>query len=201
MIAPIIEAHGLELLLGSPDGPYSEVSAPTDLAIYPETIVALVGPPEVGKNLFLKILAGLVPPAAGEVRWHGWPLERCLPRVAVILHRLTLSPWLTVLEHVEEPPQGHRGTAAERRQRALMMRQTIGLDGFETAYPKALSRGMQLRVGFTRALAVGPEVLSRARANCSRPKKLTVFFSDRTRRPRHFERHARVPSTTQRRAG
>jgi NitT/TauT family transport system ATP-binding protein len=159
MTEPIIEAQAVEPWSGLLDGPYGEVGGPTDLAIYPETIVALVGPPESGKSLFLKILAGLVPPAAGEVRWHGRPLERCLPRVAVILHRLTLCPWLTVLEHVEKPLEGRCCTAAQRRQRALTMLQALGLDGFETAYPKTLSRAMQLCVGFARALVDEPEVL------------------------------------------
>jgi NitT/TauT family transport system ATP-binding protein len=159
MTEPIIEAQAVELWSGPPDGPHGEGSAPTDLAIYPQTIVALVGPPESGKSIFLKILAGLVPPAAGEVRWHGRPCARCLPKVAVILHPLTLCPWLTVLEHVEEPLQGQGGTAAERRERALALLQTLGLDGFETAYPKALSRVLQLCVGCARALVAAPEVL------------------------------------------
>jgi NitT/TauT family transport system ATP-binding protein len=159
MIEPIIEAQGLELWLGLPHDPYGELSAPTGLAIYPETMVALVGPPRAGQSMLLHVLSGLMLTAAGEVRWHGRPLERCQPKVAVILHHLTLCPWLTVLEHVEEPLQGQRCTAAERRQRALMILQTLGLHGFETAYPKALSRGMRLCVRFARALVGEPEIL------------------------------------------
>jgi NitT/TauT family transport system ATP-binding protein len=159
MIEPIIEAQAVEPWSGAPDNPCGEVTSPTDLAVYPETVVALFGPPGAGKTTLLNILAGLVPPAAGEVHWHGQPLERCLPNVAVILHRLTLCPWLTVLEHIEEPLQGQRCSAAERRQRALTMLQSLRLDGFETAYPKELSLGIRLRVGFARALVVEPEVL------------------------------------------
>lgn len=85
---PIIEAQAVEPWSGPPDSPCGKVTFPTDLAIYPETIVALVGPPGAGQSTLLHILAGLMPPAAGEVRWHGQPLERCLPNVALIWTRM-----------------------------------------------------------------------------------------------------------------
>ena len=68
-------------------------------------------------------------------------------------------PWLTVLENVEAPLIARGVGAIERHKRALKMIDTVGLDGFETAYPKELSGGMKQRVGFARALVVEPEVL------------------------------------------
>ncbi len=70
-----------------------------------------------------------------------------------------LFPWLTVLENVEAPLQARGVDPEERRERSLRMLDTVGLDGFQAAYPKELSGGMRQRVGFARALVVEPEVL------------------------------------------
>jgi NitT/TauT family transport system ATP-binding protein len=70
-----------------------------------------------------------------------------------------LFPWLTVIQNVEAPLEAKGVPEVERRKRALRALDTVGLDGFETAYPKELSGGMKQRVGFARALVVEPEVL------------------------------------------
>jgi NitT/TauT family transport system ATP-binding protein len=81
------------------------------------------------------------------------------PNVAIVFQSFALFPWLTVLENVEAPLEARSVEAVERRKRALRTLDTVGLDGFETAYPKELSGGMKQRVGFARALVVEPEVL------------------------------------------
>ncbi len=81
------------------------------------------------------------------------------PDVAIVFQSFALFPWLKVLENVEAPLEALGYPAIERRKRALKMLDTVGLDGFETAYPKELSGGMKQRVGFARALVVEPEVL------------------------------------------
>src|SRR5579864_8995466 len=73
--------------------------------------------------------------------------------------RVSLFPWLTVIQNVEAPLEAKGAPEVERRKRALRALDTVGLDGFETAYPKELSGGMKQRVGFARALVVEPEVL------------------------------------------
>ncbi len=82
-----------------------------------------------------------------------------IPNVSIVFQSFALFPWLTVLENVEAPLIARGVGAIERHKRALKMIDTVGLDGFETAYPKELSGGMKQRVGFARALVVEPEVL------------------------------------------
>ena len=98
-------------------------------------------------------------PDGGEVLWHGAPAAECAPNVAIVFQSFALFPWLTVLENVEAPLLARGMEHAERHRRALATLHSVGLKGFETAYPKELSGGMKQRVGFARALAVEPEVL------------------------------------------
>lgn len=156
---PIIEARVVEKFYPQPDGRRIEVIAPTDLAIYPGQIVALLGASGSGKSTLLRMLAGLARPSAGEVLWHNRPLDGQLPDVAIVFQSFALFPWLTVLDNVEAPLKARGESAARRRKRALKILDVVGLDGFETAYPKELSGGMKQRVGFARALVVEPEVL------------------------------------------
>lgn len=159
MADSIIEARAVEKCFVQPEGGKIEVIAPTDLAIYPETIVALLGPSGSGKSTLLRILAGLAQPSAGQVLWHGKLLNGQIPNVAIVFQSFALFPWLTVLQNVEAPLEARGMGAIERHRRALRMLDTVGLDGFENAYPKELSGGMKQRVGFARALVVEPEVL------------------------------------------
>jgi len=76
----IIEARGVEKCFIQPEGGKIEVIAATDLAIYPETVVALLGPSGSGKSTLLRILSGLARPSAGEVLWHGKPLDGRIPK-------------------------------------------------------------------------------------------------------------------------
>jgi NitT/TauT family transport system ATP-binding protein len=155
----IIQARAIEKFYQQPDGNRIQVVAPVDLAIEPGRIIALLGPSGCGKSTLLRILSGLSKPSSGELFWHGKPLETQTPNVAIVFQSFALFPWLTVLENVEAPLEARGAGAVERRKRALKMLDTVGLDGFETAYPKELSGGMKQRVGFARALVVEPEVL------------------------------------------
>ncbi|MGD0841446.1 MAG: nitrate/sulfonate/bicarbonate ABC transporter ATP-binding protein [Candidatus Acidiferrales bacterium] len=157
--APIIRARGIEKFYTQPDGSRSEIIAPSDLEIFPGKIVALLGPSGCGKSTLLRILAGLAPPSAGEVLWHGHPLDGQVPNVGIVFQSFALFPWLTVLDNVEAPLEARGVAAAERRERAVKILDAVGLDGFESAYPKELSGGMKQRVGFARALVIQPEVL------------------------------------------
>jgi NitT/TauT family transport system ATP-binding protein len=158
-VEPIIEAHGIEKSFERPDGPPILVIAPTDLNVDPGMIVALLGPSGSGKSTLLRMLTGLTKPTGGQVLWHGKPLAESSPNVAIVFQSFALFPWLTVVENVEVPLVARGMEHAERHQRAMRQLASVGLKGFETAYPKELSGGMRQRVGFARALAVEPEIL------------------------------------------
>src|SRR3984957_13887686 len=158
-IQPIIEARGIEKSLRRPSVGQIQVIAPTSLSIEPGVIVALLGPSGSGKSTLLRMLSGLTAPSAGEILWHGKPLSESSPNAAIVFQSFALFPWLTVLENVESPLQTRGLKPITRHLRAMRALHSVGLRGFETAYPKELSGGMKQRVGFARALAVEPEVL------------------------------------------
>ncbi len=156
---PIVEAKQVQKFFEQPDGNRIEVIAPTDLTLEPETIIALLGPSGSGKSTLLRMLSGLSTPSSGQVLWHGKPLAEAHANVAIVFQSFALFPWLTVIENVEAPLAARGMTKEDREGRALRALDSVGLKGFENAYPKELSGGMKQRVGFARALAVEPEVL------------------------------------------
>ncbi len=158
-LEPIIVARAIEKSFRSADGGDVQVIAPTDLSIEPGAIVALLGPSGSGKSTLLRMLSGLSVPSGGEVLWHGEPASECAPNVAIVFQSFALFPWLTVIENVEVPLLARGIEHEDRHRRAMAVLDSVGLKGFETAYPKELSGGMKQRVGFARALAVEPEVL------------------------------------------
>jgi NitT/TauT family transport system ATP-binding protein len=155
----IIRAQGIEKYYEQPSQNRIQVISATDLEIVPGEILALLGPSGSGKSTMLRMLTGLSRPSAGQVFWHGKPIDQTEINVAIVFQSFALFPWLTVLENVEAPLQARGVDAGERRERSLRMLDTVGLDGFQAAYPKELSGGMRQRVGFARALVVEPEVL------------------------------------------
>ncbi|MGD0962833.1 MAG: AAA-associated domain-containing protein [Candidatus Acidiferrales bacterium] len=156
---PIIVIRQVEKSFRQPEGRMIQVIAPVDLSLEAGTVTALLGPSGSGKSTLLRILSGLAAPTAGEVTWHGQPMSQCRPNVAIVFQSFALFPWLTVLENVEAPLLARGISHLERHRQALGALATVGLKGFENAYPKELSGGMKQRVGFARALAVEPEVL------------------------------------------
>ena len=155
----IIEARHIEKSFLRPDGGRVQVISRTDLSIEPGMIVALLGPSGSGKSTLMRMLSGLATPTAGEVLWHGRPIRESRPNVAIVFQSFALFPWLTVAENVEVPLLARGLAQDERHRKALHTLDSVGLKGFENAYPKELSGGMKQRVGFARALAVEPEIL------------------------------------------
>ena len=122
-------------------------------------IVAVLGKSGSGKSTFLRLVAGLTEPTHGEIRYRGAPVAGPVRGAGMVFQTFALFPWLTVLGNVELGLESQGVPAAERRERALAAIDLIGLDGFESAYPKELSGGMRQRVGFARALVINPDIL------------------------------------------
>lgn len=131
-----------------------------NLDLHDGEIVALLGPSGSGKSTLLRILAGLTKPTTGVALYRGSEFSGTNPGASIIFQSFALYPWLTVLENVELGMSARsKEERAATRERAIKAIDTIGLDGYENAYPRELSGGMRQRVGFARALAVEPEIL------------------------------------------
>lgn len=121
--------------------------------------ISILGPSGSGKSTLLRIIAGLVSPSQGAVLYNGKPIVGTNPGVGMVFQSFALFPWLTVLENVKLGLENKPLREAEKMRKALAVIDMIGLDGFESAYPKELSGGMRQRVGIGRALVMEPDIL------------------------------------------
>jgi NitT/TauT family transport system ATP-binding protein len=155
----ILEARGITKTFTTPDGRSLPVLDGVSLTLHEGEIVALLGRSGSGKSTFLRCIAGLISPSSGTVTYRGQVLNGANPGVAMVFQSFALLPWLTVQQNVELAMEARDVPVDVRHAKALHAIDLIGLDGFESAYPKELSGGMRQRVGFARALSVEPDAL------------------------------------------
>ncbi|MFH1147005.1 MAG: nitrate/sulfonate/bicarbonate ABC transporter ATP-binding protein [Pseudomonadota bacterium] len=129
------------------------------LSLNEDEFVALVGPSGCGKSTLLRIITGLQRPSEGRVLYRNQVITGVNPHATIVFQTFALFPWLTVQENVEVALKARGIPPKLRRLRAIELLDRVGLDGFETAYPRELSGGMRQKVGFARAMAVEPELL------------------------------------------
>jgi NitT/TauT family transport system ATP-binding protein len=153
---PLVEAKGV---CQSYDEGQFVVLNDVALTLNAGEIVGLLGRSGSGKSTLLRSIAGLIHPTSGSITFEGKPVSGTPDGIAMVFQSFALFPWLTVLQNVELGLEARGIESAERRKRALEAIDLIGLDGFESAYPKELSGGMRQRVGLARALVVHPKVL------------------------------------------
>ena len=159
MSVPIIELSNIQKSFCERDRQEVLVLDHVNFSLYEGEIVAILGKSGSGKSTLLRIIAGLVPPSSGIVNYRGHLVHGPVHGMSMVFQSFALLPWLTVLQNVELGLEALGIEREERRERALHAIDMIGLDGFETAFPKELSGGMRQRVGFARALVVNPDVL------------------------------------------
>src|SRR6202043_890070 len=155
----LLEIHGVCRSFPKGSGEELLVLEKVDLTIRAGEIVGLLGRSGSGKSTLLRIIAGLIAPSSGDAKCRGETIVGPPNGVSMVFQSFALFPWLTVLQNVELGLEALGVESTERRTRALAAIDLIGLDGFESAYPRELSGGMRQRGGFARALVVHPNIL------------------------------------------
>jgi NitT/TauT family transport system ATP-binding protein len=155
----ILELHDVCKAFAKPSGEPLSVLRDINVSINEGEILGLLGRSGSGKSTLLRIGAGLIEPTTGEVLYRGMPLAGPAEGIAVVFQTFALYPWLSVLDNVELGLDALRLSVDEARRRAMAAIDLIGLDGYQSAYPRELSGGMRQRVGFARALVSDPTLL------------------------------------------
>jgi NitT/TauT family transport system ATP-binding protein len=122
-------------------------------------LTSLLGPSGCGKTTLLKIIAGLIPPSGGEVKVDGRIVTGPGPERAFVFQDFALMPWANVMRNVAFGLELKGMARTEREAIAEKYIASVGLKGFEKAYPHELSGGMRQRAGLARALSVNAKVL------------------------------------------
>jgi NitT/TauT family transport system ATP-binding protein len=130
-----------------------------DLDIRPREVVAFIGPNGCGKSTLLRVIAGLIPPDAGEVALDGVPVSGPDPRVGLVFQEPRLLAWRSAEDNVRFPMELAGWPEARQAARAADLLGLVGLREHAPAKPSTLSGGTRQRVAVARALALEPGVL------------------------------------------
>ena len=154
----VIEISGVTKVFDS-EGKSVTALAEIDYSIEPGSFISLLGPSGCGKTTLLKLIGGLERPSKGEIRVLGRTTDDALRSrtFGFMFQDPTLLPWRTVEANASLllDVTGQ----SQHRDRVSRLLETVGLDGFGSAYPAQLSGGMRQRVALARALALEPKIL------------------------------------------
>ena len=154
----LLELNNVVKAYGPPEKQFLAVRD-VSLTLKAGEFTCLLGPSGCGKSTLLRIITGLNRATSGTVLYRGQLIKGVNPHATIVFQTFALYPWLTVKDNVQVALKARGVEPTARVERALQLIDTVGLDGFESAYPRELSGGMRQKVGFARAMAVQPELL------------------------------------------
>jgi ABC-type nitrate/sulfonate/bicarbonate transport system ATPase subunit len=130
-------------------------------AIPAGAFMCAVGPSGCGKSTLLNILAGLVQPSQGQVRFADEePTDGSRSRkISYVFQQPRLLNWLTARQNIEFVLQSTGAPKAQWSNRSMDALRMVGLEQFDASFPLQLSGGQQQRVSIARALATDPDVI------------------------------------------
>lgn len=150
--------YGVSKVFSSRDGDLVAIRD-VSLVVDRNQIVTLVGPSGCGKSTLLNLIAGLMQPTTGEVRYNGEIVTGIHSDVGYMTQNDHLLPWRTVAKNIAVPLEIRGLSAGDIRTRVGELIEIVGLNGFENAYPTQVSGGMRKRTALARTLAYDPQTL------------------------------------------
>ena len=151
---PILTVHDLGVVFPDNNGGLHALRD-VSFQVCPQEFICVLGASGSGKSTLLRVLAGLVPPTRGQVDF----ADGGKPRIGMVFQQSNLMPWRTAIDNITLPLELQGLGVAEARGRAQELIDLVGLQGFESSWPRDLSGGMAQRVAIARALVHDPDLL------------------------------------------
>ena len=124
-----------------------------------QQFVCVLGPSGSGKSTLLRLLAGLLEPVSGTLKFRDKLIEGPKPGIGLVFQAANLMPWRSVVANIHLPLEVAGKLKGRGKKRVQEMIDLVGLKGFENSLPRDLSGGMAQRVAIARALVQDPELL------------------------------------------
>jgi NitT/TauT family transport system ATP-binding protein len=150
---PILDVQDLSITFRDRNGGLEALEM-ASFTVQPREFICVLGPSGSGKSTLLRILAGLLVPTSGSFTFSSG-----MPKIGMVFQQSNLMPWRTTLENITLPLEIQGVPADVARARAQELIDLVGLQGFESSWPRDLSGGMAQRVAIARALVHDPDIL------------------------------------------